>query len=67
MPLCEFEHLSALEMGHADLKAVRDAGYTDANLMEIIALVAMISLTNNFTNVFDPERDFPAIAPAGLI
>ena len=51
----------------SDLKSVRDAGYTDANIMEIIALVAMYSLTNYFNNVFDPERDFPAVAPAGLI
>jgi uncharacterized peroxidase-related enzyme len=51
----------------ADLKAVRDAGYTDANVMEIIALVAMYSLTNFFNNVFDPEKDFPAVAPAGSI
>lgn len=51
----------------AELKAVRDAGYTDANIMEIIALVAMYSLTNFFNNVFDPEKDFPAVAPAGSI
>jgi alkylhydroperoxidase family enzyme len=51
----------------ADLDAVRDAGYTDANLMEIVALVAMYSLTNFFNNVFDPEKDFPAVAPAGSI
>ncbi|WGS19952.1 MULTISPECIES: peroxidase-related enzyme [unclassified Bradyrhizobium] len=51
----------------ADLKAVRDAGYTDANVMEIVALVAMYSLTNFFNNVFDPEKDFPAVAPAGSI
>jgi uncharacterized peroxidase-related enzyme len=51
----------------ADMKAVRDAGYTDANVMEIVALVAMYSLTNFFNNVFDPERDFPAVAPAGSI
>ncbi|WP_250504558.1 carboxymuconolactone decarboxylase family protein [Caballeronia sp. AZ7_KS35] len=50
-----------------DLKAVRDAGYTDANLMEIVALVAMYSLTNFFNNVFDPEKDFPPVAPAGAI
>src|SRR3954468_9522447 len=30
----------------ADLKAVRGAGYTDANVMEIVALVAQYSLTN---------------------
>jgi uncharacterized peroxidase-related enzyme len=51
----------------ADLKTVRDAGYTDANVMEIVALVAMYSLTNFFNNVFDPEKDFPAVRPAGLI
>jgi uncharacterized peroxidase-related enzyme len=51
----------------AELKAVRDAGYTDANIMEIVALVAMYSLTNFFNNVFDPEKDFPAVPPAGSI
>ena len=53
------------KVSDADLKAVRDAGYTDANVMEIVALVAMYSLTNN--NVFDPEKDFPAVTPAGSI
>ncbi|MBP0622350.1 carboxymuconolactone decarboxylase family protein [Cupriavidus consociatus] len=51
----------------ADLNAVREAGYTDANVMEIVALVAMYSLTNFFNNVFDPEKDFPAVTPAGSI
>ena len=51
----------------ADLKAVRYAGYTDANIMEIVALVAQYSLTNFFNNVFDPEKDFPAVTPAGPI
>ena len=55
------------KVGDADLKAVRDAGYTDANVMEIVALVAMYSLTNFFNNVFDPEKDFPAVTPAGSI
>ena len=50
-----------------DVEAVRDAGYTDANVMEIVALVAMYSLTNFFNNVFDPDHDFPAVAPAGSI
>src|SRR3954470_13449365 len=36
------------KVSDADLKAVRDAGYTDANVMEIVALVAMYSLTNLF-------------------
>jgi len=55
------------QVGDADLEAVRDVGYTDANIMEIIALVAMYSLTNFFNNVFDHEKDFPAVAPAGAI
>ncbi|MGO4305559.1 carboxymuconolactone decarboxylase family protein, partial [Cupriavidus sp. RAF12] len=55
------------QVSDLDLKAVRDAGYTDANVMEIVALVAMYSLTNFFNNVFDPEKDFPAVTPAGSI
>lgn len=55
------------KVGDADVKAVRDADYTEANVMEIVALVAMYSLTNFFNNVFDPERDFPAVALAGSI
>ncbi len=55
------------KVSDADLKAIRDAGYTDANVMEIVALVAMYSLTNFFNNVFDPEKDFPAVTRAGSI
>jgi len=51
----------------ADLAAVRAAGYTEANVIEIVALVAMYSLTNFFNNVFDPDKDFPAVAAAGRI
>ncbi|MGO8448246.1 hypothetical protein ACC791_37715, partial [Rhizobium ruizarguesonis] len=54
-------------IGDGDLKAVRDAGYNDANIIEIVALVAMYSLTNFLNNVFDPDRDFPLVAPAGSI
>jgi len=54
-------------VAEADLAAVRDAGYTNANVMEIIALVAMYSLTNFLNNVFEPEQDFPAVTPAGTI
>jgi uncharacterized peroxidase-related enzyme len=51
----------------ADLAAVRAAGFTEANVIEIVALVAMYSLTNFFNNVFDPDKDFPAVAAAGTI
>jgi hypothetical protein len=39
----------------------------DANVMEIVAPVAMYSLTNFLNNVFDPEKDFPAVTQAGSI
>lgn len=55
------------KVGDPDVKAVRDAGYTDANVIEIVALVAMYSLTDFFNNVFDPEKDFPVVTPAGSI
>jgi uncharacterized peroxidase-related enzyme len=55
------------KVSDADLKTIRDAGYTDANVIEIVALVAMYVLTNFFNNVFDPEQDFPAVSPAGSI
>lgn len=53
------------KVSDADLQAVRDAGYADANIIEIVALVATYSLTNLFNNVFDPVQDFPAVPPAG--
>ena len=55
------------QVSNADLQAVRDAGHTEANVIEIVALVAMYSLTNFFNNVFDPDKDFPAVAPAGAV
>jgi uncharacterized peroxidase-related enzyme len=55
------------QVSDVDVKAVRDAGYTDANIIEIVTLVAMYSLTNFFNNVFDPEKDFPAVPQAGSI
>jgi uncharacterized peroxidase-related enzyme len=54
-------------VGDADVNALRDAGYTDANIIEIIALVTVHSLTNFLNNAFDPEKDFPAVSPAGSI
>lgn len=40
-------------VSEADIKTVRDAGHTDADVMEIVTLVAICSLTNFFNNVFD--------------
>lgn len=45
----------------SDLDAVRAAGYSDANVVEIIALSAQFMLTNFVNNVFDTEIDFPVV------
>jgi uncharacterized peroxidase-related enzyme len=45
-----------------DLKDVQDAGYTDRQVVEIIALAAQFLLTNFMNNVADTEIDFPEVA-----
>lgn len=55
------------KVSEADFNAVRNAGYSDANIMEIIALVAMYSMTNFLNNVFDPLMDFSAVPATVLI
>ncbi|MBF4991843.1 carboxymuconolactone decarboxylase family protein [Methylophilus sp. QUAN] len=51
----------------AEFKAIREADFSEANILEIISLVAMFSLTNFFNNVFDPEKDYPPVPPAGSL
>jgi AhpD family alkylhydroperoxidase len=45
----------------ADLKAVKDAGYNDAQIMEILAHVALNTLTNYANVVAGTEIDFPVV------
>ena len=47
-----------------DLAAVRLAGFTDAQLVEIVALVAENVLTNFVNNVAQTEIDFPVVLAA---
>ncbi|QJW99513.1 carboxymuconolactone decarboxylase family protein [Frigoriglobus tundricola] len=47
----------------ADLAAVRDAGYTDGEITEIVAHVALNTLTNYLNNVAETEIDFPKAPP----
>lgn len=46
-------------VGNADLGAVRSAGWDDAAIVEVVAHVALNTLTNYFNNVADTEIDFP--------
>jgi uncharacterized peroxidase-related enzyme len=48
----------------ADVKAVRDAGYTDAEVMEIIAITAFNIFTNYFNHIIQTEVDFPHVKTA---
>lgn len=45
----------------ADLEAVRGAGLKDAQIIEIVALVAENFLTNFLNNVFQTTIDFPVV------
>lgn len=48
-------------VGEADIQAVRAAGYSDAEIVEIVAHVALNTLTNYLNEVFKTEVDFPAV------
>ncbi|MDQ0364365.1 carboxymuconolactone decarboxylase family protein [Catenuloplanes indicus] len=45
-----------------DLKAVREAGYTDGEIGEIVAAVALNTFTDYFNSVGRTELDFPPVA-----
>jgi alkylhydroperoxidase family enzyme len=50
---------------HANLQAsVREAGATDAELLEVVALVALNIFTNYLNIVADTEIDFPVVRSA---
>ena len=54
----------ALERGHvsdAAVRAVKAAGYGDAEVMEIVVHVALNTLTNYVNEVAQTEIDFPAV------
>ena len=48
-------------IGDADIAAVRNAGFTDAQAVEIIALVAENSFTNYLNEVAKTDIDFPVV------
>lgn len=45
----------------ADFALVRAAGYSDAEIVEIVAHVALNTLTNYINEVFETEVDFPVV------
>ena len=53
--------MSAGHIGDADFAAVKLAGYTDAQVIEIVQHVALNVWTNYFNNAFQTEIDFPVV------
>lgn len=47
----------------ADLATVKAAGYTEAEIIEIVLLVALNTLTNYVNNVAQTDVDFPEVKP----
>lgn len=48
-------------VSQADLSAVKLAGYTDAQVIEIVQHVALNTWTNYFNEVFKTDIDFPVV------
>jgi uncharacterized peroxidase-related enzyme len=51
-------------VGDADIAAIKLAGYSEAQIIEIVALVAVNVLTNYINNVADTDIDFPVVRAA---
>ncbi len=49
------------QVAAGDVDAVKAAGYSDGEIVEIIAHVALNTLTNYVNEVLDTEIDFPAV------
>lgn len=63
----QFARLVAEKRGQvsdAELGAVKAAGYSEAQVVEIVALVAENVLTNFLNSVADTDIDFPALSTA---
>lgn len=50
------------KVSDADLAALREAGYADAQIVEIVALTVENVFTNFLNNVAQTDVDFPAVA-----
>ena len=50
------------QISDADFAAVKLAGYSDAEVIEIVQHVALNTWTNLFNEVFQTEIDFPVVA-----
>ena len=49
----------------ADVAAVRNAGYSDGEIAEIVAVTSLNLFTNYFNHVMGTENDFPFVSASG--
>jgi uncharacterized peroxidase-related enzyme len=54
------------EVSDEDLDRVRAAGYSDGELAEIVANVALNTLTNYFNRLAAPDLEFPGVEPVAI-
>lgn len=47
----------------AEISAARAAGFSDAELAELVGVVALNTFTNYFNRAFDVDIDFPVVRP----
>lgn len=52
------------KVADADLKVVRDAGFGDVEIIEILGVMALATLANYVSNVGELDMDFPEAPPA---
>jgi uncharacterized peroxidase-related enzyme len=52
------------QVGDDDIEAVRDAGFTDAQIVEIVGIVVENVFTNFINKVADTDIDFPVVRAA---
>lgn len=60
--ILQFAERVAEMRGHVsedEIDCVREAGFSDAEIIEVIGLVIQFSFTNYINNVFDTDIDFP--------
>lgn len=50
----------------AELKAVRDAGYTEGEIIEIVATVAVNLFTNYINHIAGTDIDFPLVSTSAV-
>ena len=55
------------QVSDEELEQVRAAGYSDGEVAEIVANVALNTLTNYFNRLADPDIEFPRVEPSAVV